>query len=103
MLYAQPPLYHLNAATAKQRIKEIRYADKFFHPLGERLATQALTQFKWLNKTRILQETVFSDGTKLFANFSAQDQHIYKYTIQPMSLIEIKPNGTARYYSCSRS
>ena len=98
MLYAEPPLYHLNAMTASARIREIRYADKFFQPLGQMLATKSLVKFKWLNTARTLQETKFSDGTTLFANFDSQPHTIKTHRLHAMSLLEVEPNGKTRSF-----
>ncbi|MGB3122335.1 MAG: glycoside hydrolase [Pseudomonas sp.] len=77
LLYNVPPLYHLSAATLKQRLPVIQRQDRFFKPLHQRLATQAMTGFRWLTADRQVQETTFADGTRLVANFSAQAQEGY--------------------------
>ncbi|MDF3199963.1 glycoside hydrolase [Pseudomonas sp. 1912-s] len=70
LLYNVPPLYHLSAATMKQRLPVIQRQDEFFRPLHERLATQAMTDFRWLTADRQVQQTTFADGTRLVANFA---------------------------------
>lgn len=77
LLYNVPPLYHLSAATLKQRIPLIQRQDRFFRPLHERLATQAMTDFRWLTADRQVQQTTFADGTRLVANFAAQEKQGY--------------------------
>lgn len=77
LLYNVPPLYHLSAATLKQRIPLIQRQDRFFRPLHERLATQAMTDFRWLTADRQVQQTTFADGTRLVANFAAGDEEGY--------------------------
>lgn len=77
LLYNVPPLYHLSAATLKQRIPLIQRQDRFFRPLHERLATQAMTDFRWLTADRQVQQTTFADGTRLVANFAAGDKEGY--------------------------
>jgi hypothetical protein len=37
------------------------------------LWNKALVDFKWLDKKGLIQQTTFSDGSVIFANFSAQD------------------------------
>ena len=69
LLYNVPPLYHLSAATVKQRLPVIQRQDAFFRPLHQRLATQEMTGFRWLTADRRVQETTFADGTRLVANF----------------------------------
>ena len=77
LLYNVPPLYHLSAATLKQRLPVIQRQDRFFRPLHQRLATQAMTDFRWLTADKQLQQTTFADGTRLVANFSAGEQQGY--------------------------
>ncbi|MDZ4305048.1 MAG: glycoside hydrolase, partial [Pseudomonas sp.] len=77
LLYNVPPLYHLSAATLKQRLPMIQRQDGFFRPLHERLATQALTDFRWLSGDRLLQQTTFTDGTRLVANFASEQREGY--------------------------
>ncbi|MGY2292463.1 glycoside hydrolase [Pseudomonas sp. SDO528_S397] len=71
LLYNVPPLYHLNAATLAQRVPLMVRQDRFFRPLHQRLATQALTDFRWLSEDRRVQQTTFADGTRLVADFDA--------------------------------
>ncbi|MCF7750358.1 glycoside hydrolase [Bacillus subtilis subsp. subtilis] len=70
LLYNVPPLYHLSAATLPQRLPAMVRQDTFFRPLHQRLATQALVGFRWLDDARKVQETRFADGTRLVANFT---------------------------------
>lgn len=72
LLYNVPPLYHLSADTLAARLPLMQRQDAFFRPLHERLATQAMTGFRWRQADRRVQETHFEDGTRLLANFSAQ-------------------------------
>ncbi|WP_395609684.1 glycoside hydrolase [Pseudomonas sp. B22129] len=77
LLYNVPPLYHLSAATVKQRLPMIQRQDLFFRPLHQRLATQEMTGFRWLTTDRQAQETTFADGTRLVANFAAGEKAGY--------------------------
>jgi len=77
LLYNVPPLYHLSAATLKQRLPLIQRQDAFFRPLHQRLATQELTGFRWLTADRLVQESTFADGTRLVANFSSEEKAGY--------------------------
>jgi len=74
LLYNVPPLYHLSASTIKQRLPVIQRQDRFFRPLHQRLATQAMTGFRWLTSDRQVQETTFADGTRLVANFAVEEK-----------------------------
>ncbi|TFY86363.1 hypothetical protein DYL59_22345 [Pseudomonas kairouanensis] len=77
LLYNVPPLYHLSAATITQRLPVIKRQDRFFRPLHQRLATQAMTGFRWLTADRLVQETRFAEGTRLVANFAAVPREGY--------------------------
>ena len=77
LLYNVPPLYHLSAATVQQRLPVIERQDRFFRPLHQRLATQAMVGFRWLTADRLVQETTFADGTRLVANFAAVPREGY--------------------------
>ncbi|CAL8128445.1 unnamed protein product [Orchesella dallaii] len=75
LLYNVPPLFHINRATLKQRLPDIQRQDAFFKPLHQWLATQALIEFRWLNQEGSLQQTQFTDGSWLIANFGSVQQH----------------------------
>ncbi|WP_460951519.1 glycoside hydrolase [Pseudomonas marginalis] len=77
LLYNVPPLYHLSASTVKRRLPAIQRQDRFFRPLHQRLATQAMTGFRWLTADMQVQETTFADGTRLVANFSGEEREGY--------------------------
>jgi len=68
-LYNVPPLYHLTVDEfTKQRERVVAHY-RFFSPLHRRLATRAMTDFRWLSDDRLVQKTVFTDGTEVIANF----------------------------------
>ncbi|MFB3306037.1 glycoside hydrolase [Pseudomonas sp. AMR01] len=77
LLYNVPPLYHLTEATLEQRLPMIQRQDRFFRPLHQRLAAQTMTDFRWLTADKQVQETTFTDGTRLVANFSAGEKEGY--------------------------
>jgi hypothetical protein len=77
LLYNVPPLYHLSAATLKERLPVIQRQDRFFRPLHQRLATQAMTDFRWLTADKQVQQTTFADGTRLVVNFAAEENQGY--------------------------
>ncbi|NVZ72016.1 glycoside hydrolase [Pseudomonas costantinii] len=91
LLYNVPPLYHLSAATLKQRLPVIQRQDAFFRPLHQRLATQAMTGFRWLTTDRQVQETTFAGGTRLVANFSAEGREGYAGRSVTALLVGHKP------------
>jgi hypothetical protein len=98
LLYNVPPLYHLSAATLKQRLPLIQRQDAFFRPLHERLATQALTDFRWLTMDRQVQQTTFADGTRLVANFDPQAQEVAGRMYEAQSITAFEADGKVTEY-----
>ncbi|PKH26686.1 hypothetical protein CIG19_02510 [Enterobacterales bacterium CwR94] len=69
-LYNTPPLFNLSRGTLAARLPEIVKADARFRPLHAVLWDKALTDFRWLDNDGWVQQTTFSDGSVLRANFS---------------------------------
>ncbi|MDR6290956.1 hypothetical protein E9232_003482 [Inquilinus ginsengisoli] len=72
LLYAVPPLYHLNAAVLDRDLPLIAAYDRVFRPLHQRLFTQAMTGFAVLSPDRLLQRSTFADGTAVTVNFDVK-------------------------------
>lgn len=72
LLYAVPPLYHLNAAVLDRDLTVIAAADRVFRPLHERVFTQPMTDFAVLSPDRLLQRSTFGDGTAVTVNFDTR-------------------------------
>ena len=91
LLYNVPPLYHLSEATLATRLKSIQRQDAFFRPLHERLATQAMTGFSWLTDDRQVQQTTFTDGTRLVANFDEKRREVgfQAYKAHSVTVLEV--------------
>lgn len=68
-LYNTPPLFNLSRSTLKARLPEIIKADASFRVVHQVLWDKALTGFSWLDKDGWVQQTTFSDGSVLTANF----------------------------------
>jgi hypothetical protein len=98
LLYNVPPLYHLSAASLDQRLPLIVRQDRFFRPLHERLATQALTAFDWLSEDRLVQQTTFADGTRLLANFDAAPRNWQGRTLPGHSMTALLADGSDSQY-----
>jgi len=101
LLYDVPPLYHLSADTLKMRIPIMQRQDGFFGPLHRKLATEALIGLRWLSADRLLQETVFSDGTRLVANFSSGNREADGRAFPARSIMALAPDGTSNTYAVS--
>ena len=91
LLYNVPPLYHLSEVTWPARLKSIQRQDAFFRPLHERLATQAMTDFNWLTDDRQVQQTTFTDGTRLVANFDDKTREVgfQAYKAHSITVLEV--------------
>ena len=68
-LYNTPPLFNLSRSTLKARLPDIIKADDSFRVLHQVLWDKALTGFRWLDSDGWVQQTTFSDGSMLTANF----------------------------------
>ncbi|MEO9384060.1 glycoside hydrolase [Chromobacterium phragmitis] len=84
-LYNVPPLFHLSAASLKARLPQLQCADRAFRPAHEKLATQPLTGFAWLNAEHTLQQTRFADGSRITANFGVAPAAYGERTLPPQS------------------
>lgn len=98
LLYNVPPLYHLSAATLKQRLPIIARQDAFFRPLHERLGTQAMTDFRWLTEDRLVQQTTFTDGTRLMANFDDREREVGGQSLAGQSVSAFGVDGSVVSY-----
>ncbi len=93
LLYNVPPLFHLSQETFKERIPTIQRQDVFFRPLHERLATQAMTGFEWLTEDRQVQQTTFTDGSRLVANFDGKARKAEGGSFAAHSVTWFGPDG----------
>ncbi|WP_299771160.1 glycoside hydrolase [uncultured Tateyamaria sp.] len=70
LLYAVPPLYHLNTSVLERDLPGIARYVLNFAPLHRRLMTEQMTGFEFASEDRLVQRTEFADGTTALANFS---------------------------------
>ncbi len=98
LLYNVPPLYHLSASTLAARLPWIVRQDAFFRSLHERLGLEALTEFSWLTPDHLVQQTVFSDGTHLIANFGKKPYHMFNVVIPASAIVAICPSQSPLIY-----
>ncbi|KAA0977267.1 glycoside hydrolase [Pseudomonas sp. ANT_J28] len=103
LLYNVPPLYHLSADTLKQRLPVIARQDGFFRPLHERLATQAMTDFRWLTEDRQVQQTTFADSTRLVANFDVREREVEGKRLAGQSITAFGVDGSVVSYQVASS
>lgn len=97
-LYNVPPLVNLSLDTAGPRLAYLQRADAFFRPLHQRLYTQALTDFRWLDRLGRVQQTRFADGTRIVANFGDAVFREGELSVPPLSALAVLPSGEQLRY-----
>jgi len=96
-LYNVPPLYHFNVEEFTRQKGRILAHYAFFSPLHRRLATTAMTGFKWLSADRLVQKTVFADGTEIVANFTTAPAVVDGSTVPGGTVVSRWNGATASY------
>lgn len=71
-LYGLPPLYSFAASDWEQLRPLILDSYRRTVPLAHKLAFCEMTEFQYLQPDRLVQKTMFSDGTEVIANFSSE-------------------------------
>lgn len=101
MLYMVPPLYHLSAQTLDRDLPGIERYIAIFAPLHDVLFNQQMVSFAFLSDDRLVQETVFGDGTRLTANFAdaPRDVDSGHTTLPSLSLLIERPDMAAQIVS----
>jgi len=92
-LYNVPPLVNLSLDSLPLRLPVLQRLDAFFRPLHERLWSQALTGFRWLDGAGLVQETRFADGTRIVANFSERPFTLEGRALAGRSALALLPDG----------
>ncbi|MEZ9566097.1 glycoside hydrolase [Vibrio artabrorum] len=97
MLYNTPPMVHLTRdealSSSSPRIKALKHYQDGFEPIHEQLWDKQLVDFEWLDKTGDVQQTEFSDGSKIIANFSSKAFRHNGIDIAGLSIKAILANG----------
>ncbi|MGO4126054.1 glycoside hydrolase [Inquilinus sp. YAF38] len=93
LLYAVPPLYHLNAAVLDRDLPAVVATDRVFRPLHERVFTQPMTDFAVLSLDRLLQRSAFGDGTTVTVNFDTKPRSLPDGTTLPAQSARIAAPG----------
>lgn len=75
LLYAVPPMWSLDQDEIKFESVRLKRLGAFFKKLHEKTAFEALTDFKWLKADKSVQQTEFSNGVRVVANFSRHYSH----------------------------
>jgi hypothetical protein len=97
MLYNTPAMIHLSrdeaSSTNSTRLMRIKHYQDGFLPLHQALWDKSLTDFCWLDTLGLVQQTRFSDGSELIANFTLNDVFYQKLVLAPMSITARMSNG----------
>ncbi|MCT4347884.1 glycoside hydrolase [Vibrio sp. NC2] len=97
MLYNTPPMVHLTRdealSSSSTRIKALKHYQDGFEPMHEQLWDKQLVDFDWLDKSGEVQQTEFSDGSKIIANFSNKTFRHDNIDIAALSVKAILANG----------
>lgn len=70
LLYGVPSIWALDLADIKKYSNNLKKLYQFFAPIHKAIATEELTEFRWLDDKRQVQQTIFGDKIQLTANFS---------------------------------
>ncbi|MFS1922007.1 glycoside hydrolase [Vibrio lentus] len=97
MLYNTPAMVHLTRdealSSSSTRIKALKHYQDGFEPMHEQLWDKQLVDFDWLDKSGDVQQTEFSDGSKIIANFSDKSFRHNGIDIAALSVKAILANG----------
>ncbi|MCM0148770.1 glycoside hydrolase [Photobacterium galatheae] len=94
MLYNTPPMVHLSRDEAQSpdspRIKALQHYQQGFAPIHQVLWDKTLVGFEWLDQAGNIQQTRFSDGSQIIANFTVTEQVVQigeeRATVPAMSI-----------------
>ena len=91
MLYNTPAMVHLvrdEADTARApRLQALKHYQDGFQPIHCVIWNQKLTDFSWLDSTGQIQQTTFSDGSKIIANFGKEPYKAEELDVEPKSIL----------------
>ncbi|PMG37719.1 glycosyl hydrolase [Vibrio splendidus] len=97
MLYNTPPMVHLTrdeaSSSSSPRLKVLKHYQDGFEPMHEQLWDKRLVDFFWLDKNGNVQQTEFSDGSKIIANFSDEVFDQNGIDVAPDSIKALLSNG----------
>ncbi|RDH42576.1 glycoside hydrolase [Zooshikella ganghwensis] len=93
LLYAVPPLYHINYDVLNKRLPIIKQFDRAFSPLHQGLATQAVKKFSFLNEERTVHYIQYANNSEVWVNFSNKPWTHKKISIPAQSMLATLANG----------
>ncbi|GEM77573.1 glycoside hydrolase [Vibrio sagamiensis] len=97
MLYNTPAMVHLTRDEAlsvnSERITQLKHYQDGFSPIHQQLWDQALISHSWLDKRGNVQQTTFSDGSTITANFKSVPFQYNGTLISSYSILAKLANG----------
>ena len=97
-LYTVPPLYHMTVAEFTKHRRWMQEHYRFFSPLHRELVLEPMTDFTWLTPDRLVQRTMFGDGSSIIANFGTQPYQHGDHAIAATSVLAIRSDGAITRY-----
>jgi hypothetical protein len=98
LLYNVAPLFHLSTDSLDARLAAIHRQYAFFRATHEALAKLSLDRFEWLSDDRLIQQTIFADGSRLIANFGASAYDNDGEVLPPKSVVARLAGGATLSY-----
>lgn len=103
MLYNTPAMVHLTTDEASspksKRIAALVHYQDGYLPIHQQLWNKQLVGFKWLDKLGEVQQTNFSDGSTITANFTPETFTLGDNTISAHSVLAKLANGKTVLWS----
>ncbi|WP_375327229.1 glycoside hydrolase [Candidatus Tisiphia endosymbiont of Nemotelus uliginosus] len=78
LLYGVPSIWSLDLLDINKYSNKLKKLYQFFSPIHKVIVSEELTEFRWLDDNRQVQQTVFGNKIKLTANFSDKMYHSIK-------------------------
>ena len=97
-LYNTAPCFHLSTETLSERLPEMHKQDAVFRPLHETLALKTMDGFGYLSEDRLVQQTTFSDGSRLIANFDGHPRNVAGLNLPAASLTALFNGQSPKVY-----
>ncbi|MDN3611940.1 glycoside hydrolase [Vibrio ostreicida] len=97
MLYNTPAMVHLSRDEASSvnspRIQALAHYQQGFSPVHQQLWDQQLIDLVWLDENGLIQQSVFSDGSKIIANFTNSTTQQAGVSMDSYSMLALLSNG----------
>jgi hypothetical protein len=100
VLYGTPPMYRISAPRLKQFQKEIGQTQRYVSDWVREVAFDALTDHRFVTPDRVVQETEFSSGRGVVANFGDADFKLADgQVVKARDYVTFRKTGDNRAYS----